>query len=340
MAADLRRIDLASLALFEAVAEAGSLTAACARANLALAAGSRRMAELEQAMGAALLLRTARGMRLTAAGEAALAHWRAAARTLERMVVEAADAADGATGQLRVAASASVVVQFLPALLPPFLAAHPALRLDLREMTSSQAADALRAGAVELALLDAAHVGADLDWLPWRQDRLVAVLPPAHPLRAGAPARLPFAALLPFDLVGLDHRTALHALLRRGAAEAGAALRLRVQVHSFEAVALLVRAGLGAAVLPDGVARGQLAAGGIARIPLSDAWAVRRHVLAARDMAALPPPAAAFALALRGSRRGASRNGDGAAGAAGLASPPGGTSDWNATPSRASPRRR
>jgi DNA-binding transcriptional LysR family regulator len=340
MAADLRRLDLTSLALFAAVADTGSLTAACGRANLALAAGSRRIAELEQAVGAALLVRNARGMRLTAAGEAALAHWRGAARTLERMVVEANDAAVGATGQLRVAASASVVVQFLPSVLPPFLAAHPALRLDLREMTSGQAAEALRAGTVELALMDAAHVGADLDWRSWRQDRLVAVLPPGHALRTERPTPLPFAALLPFDLVGLDHRTALHALLRRGAAEAGAALRLRVQVHSFEAVALLVRAGLGAAVLPDGVARGQLAAGGIARVPLADSWAVRRHVLAARDLSRLPPAAAAFAQALRDPRSRASRNSDGASVPAALASRPGRTPDWTVTPSRGSPRRR
>ena len=86
----------------------------------------------------------------------------------------------------------------------------------------------------------------------------------------------------------------------RGAAEAaGQELRLRVQVHSFEAVALLVGAGLGLAVLPDGAVRGRAAALGLVPVPLSDPWARRRHVLAARRFDALPEPARLFAAHLR-----------------------------------------
>jgi DNA-binding transcriptional LysR family regulator len=280
--AALRRLDLVSLRLFEAVAETGSLSAACARLHLALAAGSRRLSDLEAALGVKLAERDGRGMRLTPAGEAALARWRLASDGLRRMVLETRDAAAGVRGQLRLAASSSVVVQFLPAALSGFLPLHPHLRLDLRETTSRDAAAALGDGSVDLALMDLLHVPAGCEHLPWREDRLVAVLPRGHALLAAAPKRLPFAALLGHDLVGLDPGTALHAALRGAAEAAGQELRLRVQVHSFEAVALLVGAGLGLAVLPDGAVRGRAAALGLVPVPLSDPWARRRHVLAAR----------------------------------------------------------
>jgi DNA-binding transcriptional LysR family regulator len=298
----LRRLDLASLRLFEAVAETGSLSAACARLNLALAAGSRRLAELEAAMGVPLAVRERSGTRLTPAGDAALARWRRAAEDLRRMVLEAGDAASGVRGQLRIAASSSVVMGFLTAPLAAFLPRHPTLRLDLRETTSREAGAALREGAVDLALLDGTHLPEGCEARPWREDRLVAVLPRGHALARGAP--LPFAALLSHDLVGLDAGTALHGALRAAADAAGADLRLRVTVHSFEAVAMLVGAGLGLAVLPEPCVRHRAAALGLVLRPLSDPWARRAHMVAARRFDALPEPARLFAAhLLRGSRR-------------------------------------
>jgi DNA-binding transcriptional LysR family regulator len=300
-AGTLRRLDLVSLRLFEAVAETGSLSAACARLNLALAAGSRRLSDLEAALGVRLAERDRSGTRLTPAGEAALARWRLAAEGLRRMVLESRDAAEGVRGQLRLAASSSVVVQFLPAALSGFLPRHPHLRLDLRETTSRDAGAALRDGSVDLALMDLLHVPAGCEHRPWQEDRLSAVLPRGHPLLAGSPKRLPFAALLGHDLVGLDPGTALHAAMRGAAEAAGQELRLRVKVYSFEAVALLVGAGLGLSVLPEGAVRRPEALG-LALVPLADPWARRRHVLAARRFDALAEPARLFAAHLQGAR--------------------------------------
>jgi DNA-binding transcriptional LysR family regulator len=291
--AALRRLDLASLRLFEAIAEEGSLSAACARLNLALAAGSRRLAELEAALGVTLAARDRSGTRLTPAGEAALARWRAASEGLRRMVVEAQDAAAGVRGQLRLAASSSVVMGFLTEPLAAFLRRHPALRLDLRETTSREAAAALREGVVDLALMDRLHLPPGFEHRPWQADRLVAVLPQGHPLARSR--RLAFAALLAHDLVGLDQGTALHAALRMAADAAGQELRLRVTLHSFEAVARLVGAGLGLAVLPEPAVRRHAEALRLVLVPLSDPWAARQHVIAARRFDALPEAARLFA---------------------------------------------
>jgi DNA-binding transcriptional LysR family regulator len=202
---------------------------------------------------------------------------------------------------------------FLTEPLSAFLPRHPALRLDLRETTSREAGAALREGAVDLALMDRLHLPPGCELRPWRSDRLVAVLPEGHPL--GRPRRLAFAALLAHDLVGLDQGTALHGALRMAADAAGQELRLRVTVRSFEAVAMLVGAGLGLAVLPEPAVRRHAEALRLALVPLSDPWAMRKHVIAARRFEALPEAARLFAeqlgaeAPLRGSRRRASQIG-------------------------------
>ena len=71
-----RRIDLTSLQLFVAVGETGSIGKAAEREFIAASAVSKRLAELESALGTALLYRHARGVDLTPAGQALLHHAR------------------------------------------------------------------------------------------------------------------------------------------------------------------------------------------------------------------------------------------------------------------------
>ena len=73
----MARLDLGDLQLFRQVAEAGSITAGAARANLALAAASTRLRGMEAVLGTALLERSRSGVVMTPAGEALLTHARA-----------------------------------------------------------------------------------------------------------------------------------------------------------------------------------------------------------------------------------------------------------------------
>ncbi|MEP4422164.1 MAG: LysR family transcriptional regulator, partial [Nitratireductor sp.] len=79
------RYDLVDLRLFVSIAEAGSLTKGAERAHLSVGAASMRVKNLEEALGAALLVRTSQGVSLTPAGEALLTHARRVFRDLERL---------------------------------------------------------------------------------------------------------------------------------------------------------------------------------------------------------------------------------------------------------------
>jgi DNA-binding transcriptional LysR family regulator len=279
------RPDFATLALFVAVAEAKSITKAAAASHIALAAASRRIAQLEDQLGVQLLFRTARGAELTPAGSALLVHARQMLEQGERMRADLSDYARGGKGVVRVQANTSALAQFLAEDLASFSHAFPAVKLSLEEKRSAEIVQALHAGTTDVGIVVEGTVIHGLQAFDYRGDRLVAVVPKKHSLRG---KQVAFAKLLNFDFVGLEGDTALSKLLAQRAAAEQKALRLRVQVKSFDVVARMIQAGLGIGVLPETAARSFAGAMGLRLVPLADDWAERRMLLCVRDYDALP----------------------------------------------------
>ena len=92
---NLHRLDLVSLSLFTLVARSGSISKGAALSNLAVAAASKRITDLETALGSALLERHSRGISLTLAGQELMRH---ALRILQDVDQLAADMSDHAQG--------------------------------------------------------------------------------------------------------------------------------------------------------------------------------------------------------------------------------------------------
>lgn len=120
-----RRIDLTSLQLFVAVCEQGSIGRAAEQEFIAASAVSKRLSDLEATVGAPLLERHSRGVRLTAAGDSLLHHARSLLYGLEKMQGELQEYAGGVRGHVRIHANISAIVQFLPEDLGSFARAHP-----------------------------------------------------------------------------------------------------------------------------------------------------------------------------------------------------------------------
>ena len=280
-------LDLVTLRVLKAAAEERSLAGAAERERLALSAVSRRIAEMEARLGAALLRRHDRGVEPTAAGEALLRHVGPLFDLLGRAAAEVEAFAAGARGHVRLHANISAVTGPLPEALAGFLAAHEGIEVSLEERLTGEILHAVRTGAADLGLVSATVQAPDLRLVPWREDRLVAVLPRDHPLLRrggdggpGPPLGLRDLAAEPF--VGLPPATALQQLYRREAAALGLALKERVNVASFDGVRRMVEAGLGVAILPAAGAEPYAAAMAVEVRPLGEAWAVRSLALCIR----------------------------------------------------------
>jgi DNA-binding transcriptional LysR family regulator len=285
------RPDLASLALFVRIAETKSITKAAEASHIALAAASRRVAQLEDLLGVGLLYRSAKGVELTPAGQALLTHARNMLSRVDEMRAEISDFAHGLKGMVRIQANASALAQYLPDDLATFAAAHPAVKLLLGEERSTAIVQALQTGATDVGIVMEGAEGAQaagLKLFDYRTDVLCAVVPRKHPVRA---KHLAFAALLDYDFVGLESNTVISQLMLAQAMREDKPLRLRVQVKSFDVVAKLVQAGLGIGVLPDAAARAFAGPLGLRLVGLDDAWARRRMYVAVRQDETLAAPA-------------------------------------------------
>ena len=285
---NLHRLDLYSLSLFGLVVRSGSISKGAELAHLAVGAASKRISDLEAALGAELFERHSRGVTLTVAGEALHRHARRILGDVDDLAAELSDHASGIVGVVRLWANTSAVTQFLPADIAAFVAANPAIRIDLEEQNSDQVVPAVLDGRADIGIFADRTPPLGLQTVAYRSDRLVLVVPTRHPL-AGRES-IDFAEAADLDFVSLAAGTSLARRLQREAEAAGKRLRLRIQVRSFDAMCLMVEAGLGVAVLPDVAVRPHLRSMALRRIDIRDDWVQRRLLVGARDFGALARP--------------------------------------------------
>ena len=174
---------------------------------------TRDGAQLEHSIcdtqGGYVLAPMARGVRLTPAGESLLHHARSMMFSLEKMQAELSEYADGVRGHVRMHASISAIVQFLPEDLGGFIRAHDAIKIDLEEHLSTEVLRAVQEGAADIGIFPFVRQFAAIDpawfdhlplgqvkrWLAhWLQSPLfsacMAKLPANLPTRFAHPSRL------------------------------------------------------------------------------------------------------------------------------------------------------
>jgi molybdate transport repressor ModE-like protein len=291
------RFDLTDLSLFRHVVEAGSITHGAERAHLALAAASTRIRNMEEALGASLLVRGRGGVTPTPAGRTLLQHARTILRQSERLREDLAAYGGGLAGQIRVLSNTNALTEFLPEALSAFLSAHPHVSVDLEERLSDEIVGLIAEGVGDLGIVAGTVDPGRLETFPFRKDRFVLVVARDHVLAKRA--KIGFAQVLDFEFVGLDRSSALQRFLADKAARLAQPLRLRVQLRSFDAVCRLVERNVGIGIVPETTARRVAKTMAIAVIPLTDSWAERDLTICVRKFDELAPYARQFVEYLR-----------------------------------------
>jgi DNA-binding transcriptional LysR family regulator len=281
------RFDLADLSLFRHVVEAGSITHGAERAHLALAAASTRIRNMEETLGAPLLVRGRHGVATTQAGRTLLQHARIMLAQAERLREDLGSYAGGLAGQVRVLSNTNALTEFLPETLSSFLASHPNVSVDLEERLSDEIVGLIAEGVGDIGIVVATVDTSRLTTYPFRTDRFVLVVAKDHPLASRS--KIDFADVLDHEFVGLERSSAAQRFFADHASRLGRTLRLRVQLRSFDMVCRLVEHGVGLGIVPATTARRAVKAMAIKAIDLNDAWALRELTICIRDFEALPP---------------------------------------------------
>jgi len=286
------KLDPVSLNLFIAVVEEGSIAAAAEREHIAAPAVSKRIGALEQTLRTTLLTRHHRGIEPTAAGYALLNLSRRAVNYLDDIHTEMLDFASGTRGQVRVFSNISAITQFLPDDLATFLVDHPAVEIRLEERNSLVTVRSVAENAADVGIFTVEPHAEAVETLPYEQDQLSVVVRRDHDL-AGRKG-VSFEETLAWDFVGLRTGSAINTQLTQVAQRLQKDFRLRIQVTGFDALCLMVSAGLGIAIAPRSLTKLFVKRLNITEVPLAEAWAHRRIGIAIRNRPSLSPAADAL----------------------------------------------
>jgi DNA-binding transcriptional LysR family regulator len=252
-------LNLHLLRLFIAVAEHRSFSRAAEALGISQPAVSKGVREFEAQVRNALFERGHREIRLTEAGRRLLKHSRMLFAA-EQAAVEELDALHGLRGgSLRIGASTTIASYYLPPYLSAFHRGHPLVELRLRSANTLVVAEMLAEHQLDIALVEGPVDLEGLQLRPWREDKLVCVAAPSHPLaRRGCVAPEDLADEI---LIVREQGSGTRDVVARAFSRAGVELGRTLEVGSGEAITHVVAAGLGISIVSFRIAENQIALG-------------------------------------------------------------------------------
>jgi DNA-binding transcriptional LysR family regulator len=283
-------IKIEMLRCFAAVARSGNLAGAADRLGRTPSAVSMMLKQFEDHLGAPLF-ESERKSKLTALGAFAFDEARRELDHFERSIAAIENFARSNAGFVRIAAVPSVAEAILPQVVQGFLSAHPAVRVDIRDMDSAAVLREIERERVDLGLATSTGTGADIDSEPLFSDAFGVVCRSDHPL-AASDLPLDWNELAPWPFIG----NALCATISDERFQRILA-RSQLTVRNTTSLLAMVRAEVGVTVLPRLVLEG--AARGLSFLPLADPAARRRIDILRRKATSLSPAAQSFQDAIR-----------------------------------------
>ena len=237
------------LEIFVQVYREKSITRAAEKLYMTQPAVSVAIRELEKQYDVALFERLGRRLYVTGAGEALYAR---AVQMLEEF--HGLEQGLERKTALRVGSSVTLGNFLLPRVAAEWQMRHPESPLQVTVANGGRLQQMLRDNLLDVAVIEGAVNGAELETRPFRQDRLVLVLPQGHPLTV--PEHITLEQVLEYPLLVREEGSAGHRCLEQVLARRG--LQADRRWESIDTLALLraVAQGLGVAFLPRELAEG------------------------------------------------------------------------------------
>ncbi|NOZ17720.1 MAG: LysR family transcriptional regulator [Betaproteobacteria bacterium] len=269
------RVTLRQWAVFAAIAQCETTTAAGSQLGLSQSAVSAALAELESTLGHPLFDRHARRLHLNALGRQLLPQAQA--------LLDHADALEHATVQpnvrLKLAASSTIGNYVLPALLASFRQQiAPDSQLDVLIGNTQDVVDAVQRFEVDIGPIEGTCRGEALEIETWIDDEMVIVAAPDHPLARGPASR---AALREAGWLMREPGSGTRELIDSRIASVIGPLHVALELGHSEAIQRTVAAGYGISCLSRHVVADALRDGRLVEVQ-SDLPRIARPLLIVR----------------------------------------------------------
>ncbi|WP_322400903.1 LysR substrate-binding domain-containing protein [Massilia luteola] len=246
--------EISQLRCFVAVAEELHFSRAAERLNMTQPPLSRQIRLLEHHVGARLLERNSRTVRLTAAGKAFFPEAARILRIAEEATFTARRAAKGEQGTLAIGFTSASGYSLLPEVVRRLRERAPGVSLNLKELVSTAQVEALSSGELDLGLMRPHTINGDLESRPLLTEPLMLAV---HADDAG---RWPLAPTLadlhgrPFVMYSPYEARPFYQMLSERFARAGVVPDVVEHIGQVHTMLALVRAGVGAALIAAGAA--------------------------------------------------------------------------------------
>jgi DNA-binding transcriptional LysR family regulator len=245
-------LDVRRMRVLREVAVRGSFSAAAEALSFTQSAVSQQIAALEREAGTTLVQRSARGVRLTEAGEAVVRHTEAIMARLAEAEAELEAIAGLRGGRLRMASFESAGATLMPLAIARFRSEHPAVELSMSLSEPEDCIPQLRSGELDLAIVfESAVTRADdgIHRLHLIEDPMYLVLPRDHPLADRRRVRL--ADLAGEAWIGGQADCECNRLMTRACAIAGYEPRIAFETDDYTAMQGFVAAGVGVSLMAE-----------------------------------------------------------------------------------------
>jgi DNA-binding transcriptional LysR family regulator len=245
-------LDVRRMRVLREVAVRGSFSAAADALSFTQSAVSQQIAALEREAGTTLVQRSARGVRLTEAGEAVVRHTDAIMARLAEAEAELEAIAGLRGGRLRMAAFESAGSTLMPLAIAAFRQQHPAVELSMSMSEPEDCVPLLRSGDLDLAIVfESAVKQADdgIHRVHLLEDPMYLVLPSDHPLAHRRRVRL--ADLAGEAWIGGQPDCECNRLISRACAVAGYEPRIAFETDDYTAMQGFVAAGVGVSLIAE-----------------------------------------------------------------------------------------
>lgn len=231
-------MDLVLIESLLAVARHGTVTRAARALAVTQPALTRRLQQLEEAMGAPLLERSRRGASLTEAGRLVAEDGRIIVERYGRLREAVRERQELRSGVVRLGGGATAVSFLVPTAIAAFGREHPGVRFEVREQGSRAVEEDVLAERLELGIVTLPTRSRELEVRPLRRDRIVLVAGAHHPLARRL--RVDVRALEGLALVGFESDSAIRRLIDGALRDAGVTMNVQMELRSIAAIVEMV----------------------------------------------------------------------------------------------------
>jgi DNA-binding transcriptional LysR family regulator len=288
---------LETLKVFCDVVETKSFSAAASQNFVTQSAVSQQIRSLEERYGRRLLERTRGNVQLTPAGDILYQVSKEIVQRYRDMEARLQALTQVVAGTIRVATVHSIGLYELSSQIKRYLKAHPQVHLHLEYSRSNKIYEDALKGNIDLGIVAYPTRRPQITVVPFRNDRLVLVCPPSHPLAKHRQVSIRKLAGEP--MVGYERdiptRKETDRLLRRYGVE----VRYVMELDNIETIKRVVEIGTGVAILPEPAIRPEVKGKSLVAVQLSDEVFLRPLGIIHRQGKHFSPAAEKFIASLR-----------------------------------------